>query len=184
MQVTFGDYVLDGGRRELWRGSEQIALEPQVFDVLLYLVQNRDLVVTKDDLISAVWGGRIISESTLTSRITAARKAVGDSGDQQAMIKTYARKGFRFVSDVRIRPDGDASGGLREQAELTPVASLPSVTADPAAADEARHPDRSEFALKWGGRPSIAVLPFKNSSGDPEQEYFSDGITEDIITAL
>ena len=71
---------LDGGRRELRRGSEPISLEPQVFDVLLYLVQNRDRVVTKDDLIAAVWDGRIVSDSTLTSRITAARKAVGDSG--------------------------------------------------------------------------------------------------------
>ena len=74
---AFGDYLLDGGRRELRRGAGQIALEPQVFDVLLYLVQNRDRVVTKDDLIATVWGGRIISESTLTSRITSARKAVG-----------------------------------------------------------------------------------------------------------
>ena len=100
MQHAFDDYVLDGARRELRRGAEQISLEPQVFDVLLYLVQNRDRVVTKDDLIVAVWNGRIVSESTLTSRITAARKAVGDSGEQQALIKTYARKGFRFVGEV------------------------------------------------------------------------------------
>ena len=72
MQLAFGDYVLDGGRRELRRGSEQVALEPQVFDVLLYLALNRDRVVSKDDLIAAVWNGRIVSESTLTSRIAAA----------------------------------------------------------------------------------------------------------------
>ena len=101
MQFAFGDYVLDGGRRELRRGSEQIALQPQVFDVLLYLTQNRHRVVTKDDLIASIWKGRIVSDSTLTSRINAARRAVGDSGDQQAIIKTYARKGFRFLGDVR-----------------------------------------------------------------------------------
>ena len=101
VQFAFGDYVLDGGRRELRRGSEQIALEPQVFDVLLYLVQNRDRVVTKDDLIAAVWDGRIVSDSTLTSRISAARKAVGDSGEQQRFIRTFARKGFRFVGEVQ-----------------------------------------------------------------------------------
>ena len=80
-----------------------VEIEPQVFDLLVYLVQNRDRVVTKDDLIAAVWGGRIVSESTLTSRITAARKAIGDSGEQQALIRTAARKGIRFVGD------GDAS---------------------------------------------------------------------------
>jgi TolB-like protein len=176
---AFGDYLLDGGRRELRRGSGQIALEPQVFDVLLYLVQNRDRVVTKDDLIAAVWGGRIISESTLTSRITSARKAVGDRGDQQTLIRTYARKGFRFVGDVRPGREGD--DGPPQQAE--PVAKLPQ-TSDDAGSRADNAPLRTGAALNWGGRPSVAVLPFNNLSGDPEQEYFSDGVTEDIITAL
>ena len=80
MQFLFGDHTLDDERRELRRGAESIAVEPQVFDLLIYLVRNRDRVVSKDDLIDAVWGGRIVSDSTLTSRINAARKAVGDSG--------------------------------------------------------------------------------------------------------
>jgi len=96
----FGDYALDVERRELKRRSEQIPVEPQVFDLLVYLLRNRDRVVSKDDLIGAVWGGRIVSESTLTSRINAARKAVGDSGEQQNLIRTIARKGFRFVGTV------------------------------------------------------------------------------------
>ncbi|MDP3675587.1 MAG: winged helix-turn-helix domain-containing tetratricopeptide repeat protein, partial [Novosphingobium sp.] len=182
MQLAFGDYVLDGARRELRRGTEQIALEPQVFDVLLYLLQNRERLVTKDDLIAAVWNGRIVSESTLTSRITAARKAVGDSGEQQALIKTYARKGFRFVGDVRTGREGEGGGGQPEQTQAVP-ATLPGADPD-IAADLARHPASSAAALKWGGRPAVLVLPFKNLSGDPEQDYFSDGITEDIITAL
>jgi pimeloyl-ACP methyl ester carboxylesterase/DNA-binding winged helix-turn-helix (wHTH) protein len=100
VQFLFGGYSLDLDRRELRSGSELIAMEPQVFDVLVYLVQNRDRVVSKDDLFAAVWHGRIVAESTLTSRINAVRKAVGDSGEQQALIRTIARKGFRFVGAI------------------------------------------------------------------------------------
>ena len=76
--------MLDVDLRELTRGGEGIAVEPQVFDLLIYLVENRDRVVSKDDLIESIWDGRIVSKSTLTSRINAARKAVGDSGKDQA----------------------------------------------------------------------------------------------------
>jgi pimeloyl-ACP methyl ester carboxylesterase/DNA-binding winged helix-turn-helix (wHTH) protein len=100
VQFVFGDYSLDVSRRELRRGSGLVAIEPQVFDLLVYLLQNRDRVVSKDDLLEAVWGGRIVSESTLTSRINAVRRAVGDSGEQQALIRTIARKGLRFVGAV------------------------------------------------------------------------------------
>ena len=158
MQFLFGDHTLDDDRRELLRGSEPIAVEPQVFDLLIYLVQNRDRVVSKDDLIASIWGGRAVSNSTLTSRINAARKAVGDSGVKQKLIRTIARKGLRFVGDVHIRPLG-----LEPQAEI-------------------HEPSRA--ALPLPDRPAIAVLPFLNMSGDPEHEYFSDGISEDIITAL
>ncbi len=158
MQFLFGDHTLDDDRRELLRGSEPIAVEPQVFDLLIYLVQNRDHVVSKDDLIASIWGGRAVSDSTLTSRINAARKAVGDSGVKQKLIRTIARKGLRFVGDVHIRPMG-----LEPQAEI-------------------HEPSRA--ALPLPDRPAIAVLPFLNMSGDPEHEYFSDGISEDIITAL
>ena len=100
LQFHFENHALDIERRELRRGSELIAMEPQVFDLLTYLLQNRDRVVTKDDMIAAVWSGRIVSESTLTSRINAVRKAVGDSGDEQRLIRTIARKGIRFVGEV------------------------------------------------------------------------------------
>ena len=106
MQLFFADHMLDTDRRELRRGSRLIAVEPQVFDLLIYLVQNRDRVVSKDDLIASVWGGRIVSDSTLTSRINAARKAIGDSGEDQKLIRTIARKGFRFVGAVRTQPNG------------------------------------------------------------------------------
>ena len=165
MQLAFGEYLLDGSRRELTRGPEQIELEPQVFDLLLYLVQNRHRVLTKDDLIAAVWAGRIVSDSTLTTRINAARKAIGDSGEQQTWIKTYARKGIRFIGEVRA--DGAIDAGRAPMR----VDSAPVTPAAPAAID-------------WGGKPSVAILPFGNMSGDPTQDYFADGITEDIITAL
>ena len=100
LRFLFGNYALDTDRRELKRGGELVAVEPQVFDLLVHLVQNRDRVVSKDDLIASVWGGRIVSESTLTSRINAARKAVGDSGEQQNVIRTVPRKGLRFVGAV------------------------------------------------------------------------------------
>ncbi len=100
MQFFFADHVLDTDRRELQRSGELIAVEPQVFDLIVYLVRNRERVVSKDDLIEAVWGGRIVSESTLTSRINAARKAVGDSGEDQRIIRTIPRKGFRFVCNI------------------------------------------------------------------------------------
>jgi DNA-binding winged helix-turn-helix (wHTH) protein len=166
MRFLFEDHVLDVDRRELRRGSQLVTLEPQVFELLVYLVQNRDRVVSKDDLIGGVWHGRIVSESTLTSRIAAARKAVADNGDKQRLIRTVARKGIRFVGDVRAeRQVGldakdaaqPASGGFAKPAEPPPVIS---------------------------DKPSIAVLPFQNMSGDPEQEYFADGVVEDIITAL
>jgi TolB-like protein/Tfp pilus assembly protein PilF len=162
VEFVFSDHRLDTDRRELRRGSEAIATEPQVFDVLVHLVKNRDRVVSKDDLFASVWGGRIVSDSTLTSRINAARKAIGDNGKKQKLIRTIARKGFRFV------------GNVREPAAATPA------RADPA--EESREPPRP--ALPLPDRPAIAVLPFTNMTDDPAQDYFSDGISEDIITAL
>src|SRR2546423_14893826 len=115
VQLVFGDYVLDSGRRELRRSSVPIALEPQVFDLLLYLVQNRDRVVTKDDLIATVWKGRIVSDSTLTTRINAARKGVGDSGGGQGLVKTDVRKGIRLIGAVRPDHPNAWSSGLSKQ---------------------------------------------------------------------
>ncbi len=98
--MRFENYSLDTNRRELRRAGELVAVEPQVFDLLLFLVQNRDRVVTKDDLIATVWQGRIVSDSTLDSRINAVRKAVGDSGKEQRLVRTMARKGFRFIGEI------------------------------------------------------------------------------------
>ena len=165
MTLSFGDCEINLERRELWRARRAVHVEPQVFDLLVYLVQNRDRVVSKDDLIASVWGGRIVSESTLTSRINAARTAVGDNGREQQLIRTIPRKGLRFIGAVHAPADDN---------QQVLAADLPS--------DGIHEPSRPVLPLP--DRPAIAVLPFTNMSGDPEQEYFSDGISEDIITAL
>jgi len=162
VRFIFGDRLLDTERRELRHGTDLIAVEPQVFDLLVHLLANCDRVVSKNDLITSIWNGRIVSDSTVTSRINAARKAVGDSGDTQKLIRTIPRKGFRFIGAVSTlhNSNGQAATSLDANHESRP--GLPPL------------PDR----------PAIAVLPFKNMTGDPAQEYFSDGISEDIITGL
>jgi DNA-binding winged helix-turn-helix (wHTH) protein/energy-coupling factor transporter ATP-binding protein EcfA2 len=101
MLFIFSNYVLDTGRRELRRGESILSVQPQVFDLLEYLIRNRGRVVSKDDMLNAVWGGRIVSESTLTTRINGARSAIGDDGESQRLIRTLPRKGIRFVGEVR-----------------------------------------------------------------------------------
>jgi len=98
---SFEDFSLDTARRELRRGGALIALQPQVFDLLEYAIRNRERVVSKDDLLAAVWNGRIVSESTLSTRINAARSAIGDSGEEQRLIRTAHGKGIRFAGVVR-----------------------------------------------------------------------------------
>jgi DNA-binding winged helix-turn-helix (wHTH) protein/tetratricopeptide (TPR) repeat protein len=97
----FDNYALDPDRRELRSGASAVALEPQVFDLLVYLIRHREHVVSRDELIESIWGGRIVSESALSTRINAARSAIGDSGTEQRLIKTLPRKGVRFVGEVR-----------------------------------------------------------------------------------
>jgi adenylate cyclase len=156
LRYLFEDCVLDTDLRELHRGAEAVSIAPQVFDLLDYLIRNRDRVVSKDDLIAAIWEGRVVSDAALTTRLNVARRAIGDSGETQRLIKTLPRKGFRFVGTVRA-----------EQRQVN------------VASEELIRP-----ALALPDMPSIAVLPFANLSSDPEQEYLAGGIVEDIITEL
>ncbi|MDH0301781.1 MULTISPECIES: winged helix-turn-helix domain-containing protein [unclassified Pseudomonas] len=157
MSFEFDDYVLDEQRRELTRRGQAVAIGPQVFDLLLQLVVNRDRVMGRDELLANVWNGRIVSESTIASHINAVRKAIGDSGEEQRLLRTVARKGYRFVGQILEAP---------------PVEQ------------PAPRPVEPGQALALPDKPSITVLPFQNLSGDPEQDYFADGIVEDIIAAL
>jgi TolB-like protein len=154
MIYEFENFSLDAKRRELRQGTRLVRVEPQAFDLLEYLVRHRERVVSKDDLIEAIWNGRIISDSTLSSRITTARQAISDGGKEQRLIRTVARKGFRFIGDVV---------GRTEHAEIphTEAACVPQASS----------------------KPTIAVLPFTNLSRDLEQQ-FVDGLMEDITTEL
>jgi TolB-like protein len=162
VKLGFDNYALDTTLRELRRGGELVAMQPQVFDLLVHLLKHRDHVVSRDDLIALVWRGRIVSDSTLDSRINAARNAIGDNGKAQRLIRTIPRKGLRFIGAV----DEPANGF------------------DLAATSAGTVSDRASAPQSLPDRPAIAVLPFNNMSGDQDQEYFSDGISEDIITAL
>ena len=160
MRFLFEDYALDTDRRELQRGAAVVSVTPQVFDLLDYLIRNRERVVSKDDLIDAIWNGRSVSDSALTTRLNAARSAICDSGQEQRLVKTLPRKGFRFVGSVlEAQRPADAPVADDQMKHQKPVLALPD-------------------------KPSIAVLPFQNLSDDPEQEYFADGMVEDIITGL
>src|SRR5215472_17203143 len=161
VRFLFENYSFDSDRRELRRGAEIVPITPQVFDLLDYLIRNRERIVSKDDLISAVWNGRIVSDAALTTRLNAARTAIGDNGEKQRLIKTLPRKGFRFIGAVQEtqRPAVEPGGSAAHSSDITPSLLSPP-------------------------RLSIVVLPFANIGGDPEQDYFVDGVTESMTTDL
>lgn len=165
-------YTIDTARREIARGEVTVAVEPKVFDLLLYLIENRDRVIGKRELVDQLWGGRIISEDALYSCIKAARRAIGDDGRQQRLIRTSQRVGFRFVGPVEVEPDGQASA----MSLILPGAGAE----DAAAADGATF----DLDLNLPRRPSVAVLPFRALSAEPEHALLADGLGNDITVRL
>jgi TolB-like protein/class 3 adenylate cyclase/Tfp pilus assembly protein PilF len=156
--IRFREFELDTALFELRRAGERIPLEPQVFDLLVFLARNSSRTVTREEVFTAIWGERIVSDSALSSQIKAARKAVGDDGASQHTIATVHGRGFRFVAPIEhARPDAAAE----MRGELEP---------------------RAQAAV--AKKPSVAVLPFENQNRDPDEDIFADGIAEDITTAL
>jgi TolB-like protein/DNA-binding winged helix-turn-helix (wHTH) protein len=217
----FGQHSLDTETVELKAGSVAVDLEPQTFLLLQFLVENRDRVVSKDEIFEAVWEGRIVADSTLGFAVNAARRAVDDDGKAQAVIRTFPRRGFRFVApliEAQVEEVIDEAGTddplTPRQKALSSSDGPPDGTAAtrPGAARRWRMPAIAVAVLviiATGGllvwqpweptlmsasventtfpihnKPSIAVLAFQNMSDDPDQEYFADGMTEDIITDL
>jgi TolB-like protein/Tfp pilus assembly protein PilF len=154
----FNQFTLDTALYCLYESGNRISIEPQVFDLLVYLIENRDRVVTRDEALENLWKGKVVTDSALGVGIKEARKAVGDNGDRQGVIRTLHGRGYQFIAEIT---------------ELA-VGKSPEKT-EPLASQEA-------FSLP--DKPSIAVLPFQNMSDDPEQEYFADGMSEEIITTL
>ena len=156
MAWTFGDFQLDPERFELTRSSELVRLEPQVLSLLIHLVRNRDRMVTKDEIVAAIWQGQAVSDASISSRIRSARQAVDDDGAHQSVIHTVHGRGFRFVAEVSVVRAAVADAGA-------------------AATDPSDHPS---------GRPSIAVLPFQPLGMSPELAILGDAIPHEIIEAL
>ncbi|MEM7444397.1 MAG: winged helix-turn-helix domain-containing protein [Pseudomonadota bacterium] len=155
--VRFGTFELDTGLFELREAGAQVAVEPRVFDLLVFLAGNPDRTVTKEEVIAEIWGDRIVSDAALSTLVKAARKVLGDDGTSQHTIRTVHGRGFRFV------------------AEIESVAPAQALQPDP-------EPEPS--ASSNGARPSVAVLPLANLNSDPTEDYFADGVTEDATIAL
>jgi TolB-like protein len=167
LNFRFSEFEIDVARFELRRTDKIVPIEPQVFDLLVYLVRNCNRIVSKDELIDVVWKGRIVSEAAFSSRLSAARRALDDDGVRQIFIRTHYKRGFSFVAKIEDQPkpaDTLAAKPAPQSSATAAVASAP--------------------AIVRGDRPYVAVLPFRNISDDPEQERFAGGLTEDVITGL
>jgi len=173
LRYHFEEYEFDTDLRELYRGADAIQVAPQVFDLLDYLIRNRDRVVSKDDLINTVWNGRVVSDAALTTRLNVARNVLGDSGEKQRLIKTLPRKGFRFVGTVQElqRPtDAALSAGLGERSLQNIAGPARSNVAAEDGLASAAHNGGTMSISPAAPRLSIVVLPFANFGGDPEQD--------------
>jgi TolB-like protein len=193
---SFEDFSLDTARRELRRSGALIALQPQVFDLLEYSIRNRERVVSKDDLLAAVWHGRIVSESTLSTRINAARSALGDTGEEQRLLRTAHGKGIRFVGAVReeektIHRINAVRKAVGDTGEALPLIRIPPRKGIRFICKVREEHSNSTAVTQWQEPdlllpdiPSIAVLPFRNLRPDALGGYFGRGIVEDIVVSL
>ncbi len=173
MILAFDTCELDTGLFELRRNGKPCKVEPQVFDMLFFLVRNRDRVVSKEEIVQEIWDGRIVTEATISTCMKGVRQAIGDDGRSQRLIRTVHGRGFRFVGEIKT-----------DTPEPPPPQPPPPQTSKPQQSAPAEAPPNKEQQEKAKRiRPVIAVLPFDNLSGGLD-EYFADGLTEDIITNL
>lgn len=159
MKYAFADYVLDPASREVRFRGARVPCEPQVFDLVIHLVRHRERVVSVDEMVDAVWEGRIVSQSTIRNRVNAARRLLGDDGERQAVIRTLPRRGLRFV------------------AEVVEEGGVPDPDGGPPKTEPSAHASSSR-------RPVVAILPFIDLSAGTSRPHLADAITEDIITLL
>jgi TolB-like protein/DNA-binding winged helix-turn-helix (wHTH) protein len=214
MIFRFGQHSLDTETAELKAGSVAVDLEPQTFLLLQFLIENRDRVVSKDEIFEAVWEGRIVADSTLGFAVNAVRQAVDDDGKAQAVIRTFPRRGYRFVASVVEAPVEEVIEEAGTDEPLAPRQRALSPSDEPPNGTAATMPDAARrwrmpaiaaavvFIIAAGGlawwqswferdqplsaldKPSIAVLPLDNLSGEPEQEILVAGLNEDLNNAL
>jgi TolB-like protein/DNA-binding winged helix-turn-helix (wHTH) protein len=193
LAYRFESFVFDPDAAGLLDSGQPVALEPQVFSLLKYLVENRGRIVSKDELIDEIWLGRAISDAALNTRIRAVRRALGDDRAQQKFLRTYPKRGFQFVAEIDCLESGDEVDApvmashaptLRRARVWAGAAILILVLVVMGTAWWLDESEIFQAALPLPAKPSIAVLPFDNLSGDPDQEYFADAITEDLITDL
>lgn len=184
MVFRFADCILDCERRELARAGRPCRLEPQAFDLLVFLIENRERVVSREEVFQAIWRGRIVSESILDTRINAVRRAIGDNGAQQRLVRTLRRQGLRFVAPVseesrQGRPT--SAGGLRPSSSAQSIRlpeQAPGIDGPPVALT------RPRVIFPVSGAPTILVLPFATIGADPRAQEFADGLTEDVVAAI
>jgi TolB-like protein/DNA-binding winged helix-turn-helix (wHTH) protein/TPR repeat protein len=206
----FGQFALDSRKRTVSRADSLVSLTPKAFDVLLFLVQNPNRLVTKEELLQAVWGDTFVEEGNLTQYISHLRKALGDNAEDNRLIVTIARKGYQFTANVTV---GEEANTAKQTAyPVSPEGSVASVQspieshADAAVPKTPRHWGKTAvvgafvvllvsvgFASWRHFRPAeqprsqkimLAVLPFENLTGDPSKEYLADGLTEETISQL
>ena len=158
MVFQFKQITLDTDKYWLCLSGKPVPVEPQVFDLLIYLIENRERVVSRGELLAQLWKGKIVTDAALGVCLKDARKAVGDDGTKQSIIKTFHGRGYQFIAEIS------------EADEISDVEKFST--------------DRRDEMRSLPGKPSIAVLPFHNISNDPEQDYIADGIAEDIIANL
>ncbi|MGI9370365.1 MAG: winged helix-turn-helix domain-containing protein [Ruegeria sp.] len=174
MEYHFADFVLSRTRHTLTRSGERIYIEPLVFDLLHLLVREAGELVTRDQMVDEIWQGRFVSESAISACVAAARRAIGDSGKEQSIIRTVPRRGFVLVADVEVvSPENPASTGA---VDATVSRDKGSTNGGGAVIPSIARSERD--------RPSLAVLPFGNKSIDPDQDFLAEGIVEDVTTEL